>query len=254
MSRVKPLIIALLLLGAISCYHKKDTFYTYIKGKTGIGGIVTFNGAPIEGVDVYLYRNTLSNFRGPADFAGVTDAKGSYFIDIDVSGEGYYIVARKRKSGSGSGPIKKGDYRSNPVYKPVVIRAGRTAKVDLALKQLFGTLIQKKSGQEKTSSLISGTVTDESGTPVKGVYAFAYEDDDFKREPDYFSTETDENGTFIIYFEKGGRYHLGAKSSNRGALKAGDLYGLYEGPRGSEIFIKESEAVKDIKIILKRYK
>lgn len=255
MNEFRPLFTALVLIFVIttSCHNKKkETFFSYVEGKTGITGGAYQDGTPIENVEVYLYRNLKTNFRGPADFLDVTDVNGRYFLDVP---EGkYYIIARKRKKGVGSGPIKKGDYYSEPKYEPVIVKSGQTAVVDLELKQLFGKLIQKKSGQEKTETHLSGTISDKSGIPVKGVYAFAYGDEDFKREPDFFSAETGDDGTFTIYFKEGGRYYIGAKSPGRGGLKKGDLYGLYKGVRGSSIYIKSKEGLSGIKIIVENYK
>jgi hypothetical protein len=252
MSKISPLFAVLLILGIVSCHHRKEAFFSYIEGETGIGGVVTHNGALVEGVEVYLYRNIKSNLKGPADFLGVTDTNGRYFIDVPKGN--YFIIARKRKSGAGSGPIRKGDYYSEPVYEPVAVKKGKTAKADLAVKQLFGPLIQKSSGQKKTDTAISGIIVDINGIPIKGVYAFAYKDDDFKREPDYFSTKTSDTGGFTIYFEEGGRYYLGARSSGRGIPRQGELYSFYKGATGSGVFVKAKEKVTKIEIILKEYK
>jgi hypothetical protein len=251
MNKLKFLFYFVFLI-LISCHQKKDTFFSYIKGEMGISGVVTRNGAPMEDVEVYLYRNIKSNLRGPADFMDLTDEKGEYFIDVPEGA--YYIVARKRKSGVKSGPIKKGDYYSDPIYEPAIVVTDKTTKVDLTLKQLFGSLIQKESGQKKTGTFVSGTIMEEKGTPLKGVYAFAYKNKDFMREPDYFSTETDADGRYTIYFEEGGKYYLGARSSGRGIPKPGELYGLYEGVRGNGIFIKDDEEVTGIKITIKEYR
>jgi len=252
MCKIKLFCITLLLLCVTSCHHRKDTFFSYTEGKTGIAGVVTRNDAPEEGVEVYLYRNLKSNFRGPADFMDITDVNGQYFIDVPRGD--YYIICRKRKSGKASGALRKGDYYSNPIYEPVVVKDGRTAKVDLSLRQLLGALIQQSSGTKKTDTYIDGVIVDETGAPKKGVYAFAYEDNDFKREPDYFSTATVENGIFRLYFKEGGRYYLGARGAGRGIPKPGELFSFYDGPRGSGILVKGDEKISGIKIILREYK
>jgi len=252
MNRLNVLIIMIAIVALVSCAEKKVAFFSYVNGATGITGTVTQNGVHAEGIEVYLYRNKKSNFRGPADFVDITSASGNYFIDVP-EGE-YYIIARKRASGSNTGPIKKGDVYSDPIYEPVLVKSGQTSRVDLTLKQLFGELIQKESGQEKTETYISGVITDAKGSPLKGVYAFAYKNDDFKREPDFFSTETGADGLFTIYFKEGGKYFIGGRSPGRGVPKHGELYGFYESPRGSGVLIKNNEKILDIKIILKKYK
>ncbi|MFC1856163.1 hypothetical protein ACFL2A_06450 [Thermodesulfobacteriota bacterium] len=257
MNKLKIFVIVLLIASAVSCSKtdealKRDTFFSYVEGKTGVRGVVMRESVPMEGVEVYLYRNKKSNLRGPADFVDITDAAGNYFIDVPEGN--YYIIARKRKSGKNQGPIRKGDYYSPPIYDPVIVKIGVSVKVDLELKQLFGSLIQQSSGQKETATLISGVVLDEKGAPLKGAHAFAYSNEDFKREPDYFSSETLEDGSFTIYLDGGGKYYLGARDTARGTPKEGELYGLYEGVRGSGIFIKTKEKITEIKIRLKRFK
>lgn len=252
MNRITIFFVPLLLLSIVSCIHKKESAFPYIKGKTGIIGVVTRDGLPKENVEVYLYRNIKSNLRGPADFMDITDVNGRYFIDVPRGS--YYIIARKRKSGKTSGPIGKGDYYSEPIYKPIVVLDGRSAQVDLVLKQLSGALIQTESGQKKTDTYISGVIVDKEKKSLQGVYAFAYKDSDLRREPDYFSSETGSDGAFTLYFDKGGKYSLGARSSSRGTPKPGEFYSLYEGPRGNSILVKDNEKITGIKIILREYK
>ncbi len=249
------IVMILALLICVSCHPKKATFYSYEKGEVGIKGQVSYDAAPMADAEVYLYRSKKKNFRGPADFMDATDASGNYFIDVP-SGK-YYIVARKRKEkrkrSQRRGPLRKGDYYSDNIYEPVVVIEDHTTKVNLKLKKLFGQMIQSRSGQERTGTSLSGLIVDESGAPMPGVYAFAYKNDELNREPDFFSTATEADGRFTMYFPASGRYYVGAKASVRGKPTTGELYSLYEGARGSAVFVKYGESVEGIKIILRKY-
>jgi len=80
---------------------------------------------------------------------------------------------------------------------------------------------------------ISGQVVDVAGTPLSGLYVFAYLDAGMTGNPDFFSQPTGSDGRFDLALPEGGPYFLLARQAFGGPADNNELYGKLQGAGGS---------------------
>lgn len=226
-------------------------------GRTGIQGTVRSDGTrePVEGAHVYAYVDYSKNLIGVADYVSRGSGEdGSYRLEVPP-GE-YFIVSRRRASGSNYGPIVTGDlYDHRYGEKAVNISAGHTRNMDFSLVEMKEPLFfQVFTEQErKTDTMIRGRIVDESGSPVQGAFATAYIDDNMRRLPDYASTLTGDDGSYILYLPKGGTYHIGARVHARSAPKPGEPVGRYEGSKDHSVKLEDANSLEGIDMTVRPF-
>lgn len=218
----------------------------------GVRGTLTHQGRPLAGASVFAYRRQSANFLGPADFASAPSARdGSYLIDL-VEGS-YWLVARKRASGSDAGPLVPGDLQRIHSGNPATVAAGAFTTVDLDLEEMRDLMFSRTGPRGPTATGIRGRITDESGAPVAWVFAITYTNADMRRVPDFTSAMTAADGRFVIYLPAGGRYWVGARKHIRDKPAPGEPFGLYEGSPDHAVDVATGSFADNVDIVLKTF-
>ena len=215
----------------------------------GIRGTATHRGRPLEGAIVSAYRREAANLLGPADFASApTGRDGAYALDL-VEGR-YWVVARKRRSGSDAGPLVPGDLEGVFPGNPAVVERGRLARIDLALEERRDLMVSRNPARGRTGTGIRGRILDASGRPVSWVFAIAFTTPDMRRVPDFTSSMTADDGRYVIYLPSGGRYFVGARQRIRGRPVEGEPFGLYRGAPDHAVEVPDGAFVDGIDVTL----
>ncbi len=238
-------VAALVLVSA--CAHKND-FYGMSRPGVVKGRLTDEAGKPLKGAEVYFYVSSERKFRSPADFmAEPTGPDGRYYTEVPPGR--YYVVARKRMSGSISGNLKKGDLYTPDAVR-VKIEQGKVYNVDLSLYVFSGNMLFSGSVGRQG---IRGVIMDRSGKPFKQAYAFAYRDRRMVGRPDFVSGWSRKDGKFVIYVDKPGKYYIGARTGLMGAPRPDEPYGKYRGSRDHSVTVKDGAFTGGINIRLGRF-
>ncbi|MHB8173118.1 MAG: carboxypeptidase-like regulatory domain-containing protein [Nitrospirota bacterium] len=240
-------IIAVLLLSACAVSKRAD-FYGMSRPGVVEGSLTDEAGKPVGGAEVYFYTSPKKKFRSPADFmAEPTGPDGKYYTEVPPGK--YYVVARKRTSGSISGNLRKGDLYT-PDAARIEVRQGKSYKVDLSLYVFSGNMLFAGSVERQG---ISGVIEDRSGKPFKQAYAFAYKDARMVGRPDFVSGWSRKDGKFVIYVDKPGRYYVGARTGLMGAPRPDEPYGKYRESPDHSVTVKDGAITGGIYIRLGRF-
>lgn len=202
------------------------------QGETGIIGQVVMRDSGVGMADAYvnIYADTVSNLLGPSHtMSSPTDKDGRYRVTLPPGT--YFVVARKRVSGNPTGPLSPGDYYSEHQRVIVDVVDGKLAVVDLPIVLMNNPMFFKRDiAAIETDTAIRGRIVDKAGKPVFGAFGMAYNNDDLKRLPDFISTLSDNDGRFVIYLPKEGRYYLSARIHVYDMPRSGEPYGRLEEP------------------------
>ncbi len=224
-----------------------------IKSWSGIqitGKLVDDGDLPVRDAHVYAYLQGKSNTLGPADaMSEPTGADGAYVLILP---EGTYIlVARRRLSGSISGPLRNGDL-SGQLSKPIRAGPGDRNGVDITLS-IFR---QGSAGDPKriltTYTRIEGIVTDIGGKAMEGTHVFAYRGAFRPDPPDYLSLTTGLDGRFEISLPGGGYYTIGARTGLRGKPRPDDSLGFW-GEKDQPREIEAGTVTEGVRIVVTPY-
>lgn len=258
LSRVLAASVVLLVMAVgVSCGGPGQMVSSETSGGSGITGMILLETStdPVSGVNVYAYKDHSKNLIGVADYMSRgSGADGAYRLDLPP-GE-YYIVARKRASGSNYGPVVTGDMYDHRFQENAVrIKAGRYLEQDFVLTLLKEPLFFQVFTEEarKTGTGIRGRILDVDGRPVTGAFATAYMNDDMKRLPDYASTVTDDEGRYILYLPQGGQYYIGARSRARKVPETGEPVGRYKGSEDHSVQVPDGTFAEGIDITLRPF-
>ena len=242
-----PFPFLFLLLFLFSCAGPDRTDWSGAQ----VSGVLTDQaGSPVADAHVYAYRDDKAGTLGPADaMSEPTGADGAYTLILPVGT--YTLVARRRLSGSISGPLRNGDL-SGQVSKP--LRAGPDGVTDLDI--MLRVFRQGTEGDPKriltTHTRITGTVTDADGRPLAGAHVFAYRGVFRADPPDYLAPPTGRAGRFEISLPGGGSYTVGARTGLRGKPRPEDSMGFW-GERDQPRKIEEGTVTEGVKIVVKPY-
>jgi hypothetical protein len=222
-------------------------------GSGALTGVVTCNGQPVEGVSVILYLDGKNDFRGMGYSTTPPTGKDGVFKMEFLPESDYFLLARKRGSGKGAGPLTDGDSFGYYVANPVTVKAGKVAKVDFGVISKAGEIGKDDSLFRDTGTLITGHILDKNGKPAKGVYAFAYEEKVMAhKRPEYISRVVDENGRFVISLSQGGTYYIGARSDYGDTPGLGEWYGRYEGTGDHSIIVKTGKVLEGVDMVVEQ--
>jgi hypothetical protein len=223
------------------------------KASGSLAGVVTLNGKPAEGVNVLLYVDDKHDFRGMAySSSPPTRADGMFRFDFLPEAD-YYVLARKRATGKGAGPLTDGDTFGFYVANPVAVKAGKVARLRFGVIGKAAEIGKEDSLFRDTGTYVSGTILDRDGRPVKGVYAFAYTEKSMAhRRPDHISKPADEAGRYVIHLPQGGKYFIGARSEYGDTPGYGEWYGRYEGTPDHSIRIETGRVLEKVDMTVER--
>jgi hypothetical protein len=216
-------------------------------------GVVLYNGEPLDGVEVHLYADAASNFRGLARAsAPPTGRSGAFRLDFIPEGS-YFVVARKRVGRRGSGPLTDGDFFGFHPGNPIRIMKGTVARFDLEVISKAGEIGKNDSLFRESDTAIRGVITDGAGVPVPGVYAFVYRDGQMSRDrPSFISRETGPGGDYVLYLPQGGTYYLGARSGYGATPLEGEWYGRYRGTPDHSVTVSPGQVRGEIGLVVER--
>lgn len=224
-----------------------------IKSWSGIqiaGKLVDDGGHPVQDAHVYAYSQGKSNTLGPADaMSEPTGADGAYILILP---EGTYtLVARRRLSGSISGPLRNGDL-SGRFSKPLRAGPGDRTGVDITLSIFH----QGSEGDPRriltTFTRVEGIVVDPDGKVMMGVHVFAYRGVFRPDPPDYLALTTGMDGRFEISLPGGGSYTIGARTGLRGKPRPDDSMGFW-GEKDQPREIREGTVTEEVRIVIRLY-
>lgn len=218
-----------------------------------IEGIATYRGEPLEGARISLFMLQEGDFRGQGFADSSPTRKSGKFRFEFLPETKYFLIARKRVSGQGAGPMKDGDYYGYYLSNPVQVRAGKIAKVEFELVGKAAEIGREDSLFRDTGTKVKGRILDKEGKSVKGVYAFAYEDKVMAhKRPESISREVDAEGRYTIYLPTGGVYYIGARSSYGDSPGVGEWYGRYDGAPDHSIKVESGKALEGVDVIVEK--
>jgi hypothetical protein len=223
------------------------------KGSGSLEGVVTLGGKPAAGVNVLLYVDDRHDFRGMAfSSSPPTRADGKFRFDFLPEAD-YFLIARKRATGKGAGPLTDGDIFGFYAANPVPVKAGKVARIGFGAISKAGEIGKDDSLFRDTGTYVAGRILDKEGKPVKGVYAFAYSEKTMAhRRPDFLSRPADPSGRYVIPLPQGGRYYIGARSEYGDTPAPGEWYGRFEGTPDHSVRLETGKVQDNVDIVVEQ--
>lgn len=168
------------------------------------GQIVDTANKPVAGAEVYVFNS--SNVKRPADFiSNRTGNDGNFQVEIPPGH--YWTMAILRVNGASFGPLGKDDKHSG---EPTEIdSAARDELINDFTVMDLREAARANQKRSETTVRISGRIVNDDGLPVEMAYVMADRQQKFVDLPQYFSTWTDVDGSYVIFLPQGD-YFLGA--------------------------------------------
>lgn len=223
------------------------------EGAGALGGVVTLDGEPFEGVYVTLYVDTADDLRGSVYASSPPTGKNGLFQFDYLPEVEYYAVARKRASGTAAGPLNDGDYFGFFPANPVLVQSGKLARISIPVVTKAGEIGQEDSLFRDTGTKVTGLIKDTEGKVIRGVYVFAYIDKVMAhKRPEFISREVDENGRYVLNLAQGGTYYIGARSSYGDTPALGEWYGRWEGTGDHSVVLETGQTLEGIDLTVEK--
>ncbi len=235
-----------ILVFSISCAARDVRDTGDWTGVEVTGKLTDMDGGPVSGGYLYAYEYG-SSILGPAQAMSEPSESSGKYIMVVPPGE-YNLVARRRLSGSISGPLRNGDLAGR-VEGVFIAGSGVVSNVDIVLRVFRQGSEGDPTKILNTRTRVSGVLIDTTGRPVAGAHAFAYRGKSRRDPPDYLSESTESDGRFSISLPDGGKYAIGARTGLRGRPRDDDLIGFWGGPDETK-FIGDGEVVENIELKL----
>lgn len=235
-------------------FDEEATYSDYDEeGAGALSGVVTLDGEPLDGVYVTLYVDTADDLRGSVYASSPPTGKNGVFQFDYLPEVEYYVVARKRASGTVAGPLNDGDYFGFYPANPIHVQSGKIARLQIPLVVKAGEIGQEDSLFRSTGTKITGMIRDTDGNVAKGVYVFGYLDKVMAhKRPEFISKEVDENGRYELNFPQGGTYYIGARSSYGDTPALGEWYGRWEGTGNHSVVLETGQTLEGIDMIVEQ--
>lgn len=212
-------------------------------GATGIRGVTLDGTAGLPDAWVMAYADTAQGFRGPGIAQGVSDRRGRFLLELPPGT--YFLLARKRLHGGRTGPLVDGDHLGYFHGNPVTVTEGQV--VDVALPTY--RLPKRPRDHLPAQTVITGTLVDASGRPVRGAFVLALTGWDGS-PPVAASPGTGRDGRFTLRLTRGGRYHLLARGAVGGPPGQGELLGRYDDGEGV-VELPDGQTLSGLKLVMK---
>jgi hypothetical protein len=242
------LSLLLLLLIPLSCAKTRVDIW---EGFTISGKTLDVKGNPVTDVYVYAYEDERTGTLGPADaMSEPTGGDGVYTLILP---EGKYaLIARRRQSGSISGPLKNGDMYGK---LPKTINADSRDRpgTDITMKYFRHGLEGNPEHLMTADTRIMGTVVDPDGMVLSGINIIAYRGSIRQDPPDIVGPVTDSKGRFAISLPGGGEYTIVARTGLGERPGPGDSIGFW-GDRAVPTEVYEGTVIDGVKIVVRPYK
>lgn len=235
-------------------YDEELAYEDYAEeGAGALAGIVTLDGEPLDGVFITLYVDTEDDLRGSVYASSPPTGKNGAFQFDYLPEVEYYIVARKRQSGSAAGPLNDGDYFGFFPANPVQVQSSKLARIKIPLVTKAGEIGQEDSLFRDTGTKVTGTITDAAGKVIPGVYVFGYLDKVMAhKRPEFISKEVDQDGRFVLNLSQGGTYYIGARSSYGDTPALGEWYGRWEGTGDHSVVLETGQTLEGINMTVEK--
>jgi hypothetical protein len=222
-------------------------------GSGTLAGVVKWSGEPLSGANVILYMDGKSDFRGLGYSTSPPTGKDGVFRIDFLPESDYFVLARKRATGKGAGPLTDGDYFGYYIANPVSVKAGKVARINFGVVSKAGEIGKDDSLFRDTGTHVSGRILDKDGKVVRGVYAFAYEDKVMAhKRPEFISRQVDENGRYVLNLTAGGTYYIGARSDYGDTPGMGEWYGRYEGTGDHSVKVGTGKVLDGVDIVVEK--
>ena len=165
----------------------------------------------------------------------------------------YFLIARKRGSGKGVGPMMKGDLISWYRFNPIRVEDGK--ELEIVLPMVVKRLDRDIHGTRMAGARpgFEGVITDREGRPVQGLHVFAYLEPEMgHHKPAALSSITDEQGKYQLFLPKAGKYYVGARHGYGDNPTPGEMFGHYEGTPDHSLTIESTRFLEEIGITVNR--
>ncbi|MBU0675954.1 MAG: carboxypeptidase-like regulatory domain-containing protein [Proteobacteria bacterium] len=247
----------------------------------GISGTISYKATPLSGGVVSVYPEHDGLFRGMGLLTNTLDEKGHFRFNLDPGS--YVVVARRKKTARGIGPVMQGDLFCYTSANPIKVVSDQLCEIKMECYPRDNLLsfldddeanpqgrkhetrrqaslwdLQPETSQQPTSqalSTISGTVTDLEGRGLANIFVTAYPSMGLNlfqmhvlRLISPAMSRTDSAGAFNIDLAQGGRYYLVARDKVGAAPDRDELYGLYEGNQNHSVTVNAGEHRKNINL------
>jgi len=166
-------------------------------------------------------------------------------FNAQVPDGNYYVIAIK-KSEKDLGPPESGDefFYFMDCKGPMVIEVKKGTKLDLGTKNTVPAAFVS----EQDVTVIKGTIQDEEGKTVPGIYVGAYDKSVMLGKINYISQKSDKEGRYELRLPEGGNNNVVARLRLGGPPVPGDYYARVC-EDNKPITIKTGETLKiDIKV------
>ncbi len=218
-----------------------------------LGTVLNEGGQPLEGAHVSLYVDTKEDFRGMTYAASPQTGKDGIFSFENLPEMDYFVIARKRSSGKGAGPLGEGDYFGFYPLNPLPVRAGKAVKIEVKAVGKAGEIRMEEGLYRDTGTRITGRVTDREGNPAQGVYVFGYLEKVMgHNRPESISDLVDKDGRYVLNLKGGNTYYIGARSLYGDTPALGEWYGRWEGTGDHSVVVETGKVLENIDITVEK--
>ena len=208
--------------------------------RSGLRGEISYQGAPLEKVYLYVYKDPGKGFKGPGYFVQPV-ANGQFRLNLPP-GE-YYLLARKRLRGGQFGPIEVGDYFNYYYGNPVRDGPNQVREVKIETITRLSMLEEDVVADFRG---VRGQVVDASGEPRSGLYVFAYRDPAMTGTPDLFSAPSGPDGRFELALPGAGPFYLLAREAFGGPAGGHEYYGKLLTEHGAPVALEPHSKVLEV--------
>lgn len=216
--------------------------------ETGVLGKISHHGKPLAGASLMVYPDLNSQLKGLGlAMSAPTDESG--YLELSLAPGTYYIVARLRRNGQISGPLKAGDFFGYYAANPLVVKPGQVAKIGIDMVKV-PQKVEDIAGKLFGNTSIRGKALNLTGAPVAGVRVLLYDNSMMLNRPLYVSQPTNARGEYVLSFPQGGTYYLMARDKLGGAPGPGELIGRHTGSPDSSVTLKTGEHLKGVDMLI----